>query len=77
MVTSELLKPVLLLVISFVLRLALTYTNKGIEAVNKFFGVQLGTVKVDDTVFNALVLGIVVWLLSQLGIDAAVRAGFI
>lgn len=75
MVTSELLKPVLVLVVGFVLKLALKGINAGIEWINKTFGVALGAIKIDDGVFNALVLSVAVWLLSQLGIEAAVRAG--
>ena len=74
---AELLKPVLVLVVGFLLKLALSGINKAIDFLNVTFKIELQHVYTDDGVFNSIVLGVVVWLLSQLGIEQAVRAGLI
>ena len=58
---GELLKPVLVLVVGYLLRLALSALK----------------VEIDAGVFNALVLAIVTYLLALVGVEGAIRAGFL
>jgi hypothetical protein len=53
--TTELLKPILLLIVGYILRLALTA-----------LGVEL-----DEAVFNTLVVAIVAYILAVLGVEVA------
>jgi hypothetical protein len=55
---TELLKPILVIVVAFLLRMVLLA-----------IGVEL-----DEAVFASIVAGIVTWLLALLGVEAARRA---
>jgi hypothetical protein len=55
MMLNELLKSALVLVVSFLLKLALAAIG----------------VEIDPVLFNTIVAGIVVWILAQLGVEVA------
>lgn len=69
---AELVAPVLAIVIAFLLRGAIALINKGLEILKVEARLEL-----DETVFNSLVAGLVVYLLTLLGIEAAARAGLL
>lgn len=58
---SELVQPVLVLVVGY----AIKFATKKLD------------IKLDDGAFHAIIFGIVAWLLSQLGLSAAVVAGLL
>lgn len=67
---EQLVAPVLAILAAFLLRGLIGLVNKALE----FLGVEARIVLAQD-VFNSIVAGIVVYMLSLLGVSFAARAG--
>ena len=69
---EALAKPVLVIVVGFLLRGAVALVNKALELLK-----VEARLEISEPVFASIVLGIVAYLLAFAGYDAAVRAGLL